>query len=668
MPDPYDPDAVRRALDEASPAADLWAEAERRAADRSVVPLATGGGRRPGRWLAVAAIAALAVSTVAVITSDDDQAVDTNPSDSSPRTSGPLCDFASPRILQRGPAPALITPERTDTGRVYFSGLGPAMLAADTQQLEVAVPSDPRADADARETTPVELERGSALLRTTPYFTQVRWEPEGAGLCATFSVTLQSRPSDATTQVVVDLANDIELLGELPAGGQLTSVADPTDCRVAISGEPVSLPRLGPVDQPILGSLGAAPDQATVQYQLGSQRAEVSVPGFTVQDLLGERVEDLELARGTAQIWFTEDFVQVRWFPGGDEPCDSFTVTVAGGTEDSNRHVAVDLADRLLLASDLAGPSLRGTEWQLERSTIDGQPTDGDGSTFRFRQNDVSWSDGCNQFNGSFRQDFATQLVIGGDDPTTAATGTKIYCPPNATSDAVSTVMASNHRIDVRYEDNLLILTAGLTELVLRPLAGAAENGSTTAGEGFAIWPETSPGDVGDGDGTLRSGSTAAVRFADEVLGWTDAATEADQSEPSEDGREGGEVHTVRSPSRGSSVSVNVAPARLAGPGPFVYVVYRVDVPGRTESPGAEESVRVAGSAATAVVLPVGDASVRVRFIYGDDSAAVDGFGRVTIDRDPLAPGAVLVLLLDIDDEVIGAWGRALPAGDFAVG
>ena len=127
-------------------------------------------------------------------------------------------------------------------------------------------------------------------------------------------------------------------------------------------------------------------------------------------------------------------------------------------------------------------------------------------------------------------------------------------------------------------------------------------------------------------------------------------------------------MYIVRSPSRGASVSVNVAPARLTGPGPFVYVVYRVDVPGRTEDPDAEESVRVAGSAATAMVLPVGDASVRVRFIYGDDSAEVDGFGAVTIDRDPLSPGAVLVFLLDIDDEVIGAWGRALPAGDFVGG
>lgn len=482
MPDPYDPDAVRRALDEARPSTDLWADAERRAADRSVAPLSMGGGRsrRPGRWLAVAALAALAIGTVAVITGDDNQSVDMGPSDDSPRSQGARCDFASPRILQDGPAPALVTPERTDTARVYFSTLTP-VDRNNPGQYEVAVPSDPRADAEAGEIRSIELQRGTAVLRATSYFTQVRWEPDGAGLCDTFSVTLQSRPSDATTQAVVDLADEIDLLGELPAGGQLTSVVEPTDCRFAFDGEPMSLPRPGPVNPPLLGPSGAAPDQATFHYELGSQLAELSIPGFTVRDLVGERVEDIELARGTAQIWFTTEFVQIRWFPGGDEPCDSFTVTVAGGTEDANRHVAVDFADRLLLGSDLDGPSLRGTEWQLERSTIDGQPTDGDGSSFRFRQNDVSWTDGCNSFTGAFQQDYSTELVVGGDDPTTAATDTEIDCPPNPTSDAIKAVMAADHRIDVSYEDDLLILTAGATELVLRPSASGTAPAGTTA-------------------------------------------------------------------------------------------------------------------------------------------------------------------------------------------
>ena len=41
MPDPFDPDEARRALEDV-PVPDLWAEAERRAADGSVVALDTG--------------------------------------------------------------------------------------------------------------------------------------------------------------------------------------------------------------------------------------------------------------------------------------------------------------------------------------------------------------------------------------------------------------------------------------------------------------------------------------------------------------------------------------------------------------------------------------------------------------------------------------------------
>ena len=69
----------------------------------------------------------------------------------------------------------------------------------------------------------------------------------------------------------------------------------------------------------------------------------------TTSSASGWRTSQLE--RGTAQLWFGAEFVQVRWFSGSQEPCESFTVTVAGGTEDGNRHAAVDLADRVLLPS-----------------------------------------------------------------------------------------------------------------------------------------------------------------------------------------------------------------------------------------------------------------------------------------------------------------------------
>ena len=74
MPDPYDFDAARRALDEV-PAPDLWAEAEHRAADRrrwcrarrrpSAAPAAVVGGG------GVAAI--VAVGAAALAWPDDDR-------------------------------------------------------------------------------------------------------------------------------------------------------------------------------------------------------------------------------------------------------------------------------------------------------------------------------------------------------------------------------------------------------------------------------------------------------------------------------------------------------------------------------------------------------------------------------------------------------------------
>jgi hypothetical protein len=75
---------------------------------------------------------------------------------------------------------------------------------------------------------------------------------------------------------------------------------------------------------------------------------------MVVTDLIGERVEEVELARGPAQLWLTDAFAQVRWFPEDPEnpACGSFTVTAAGGTEAERREVAVDYAERTLLSSD----------------------------------------------------------------------------------------------------------------------------------------------------------------------------------------------------------------------------------------------------------------------------------------------------------------------------
>jgi hypothetical protein len=162
-------------------------------------------------------------------------------------------------------------------------------------------------------------------------------------------------------------------------------------CQLGITGDPPPEPAaVAPAETFVAGTVGTL-----VSGDLNAtQTFEVQVPGQVVTDLVGERVEDIELERGTAQAWFREraavdgsleSVVQVRWFTGRQEACESFTVTVAGGTEDENRHAAVDLAERVLVSSEVGeaeppapapGPNpLAGTEWQLERSTVDGEPT-----------------------------------------------------------------------------------------------------------------------------------------------------------------------------------------------------------------------------------------------------------------------------------------------------
>lgn len=246
MPDPFDD--ARRSLDEV-PAPDLWDEAQRRAAAGKAVPLSDGEARRsrrPGRWLAVAAAAALAVGTLAVLVDDDDQSVDTTPG--------------------------------TD------------------------------------------------------------------------------------------------------AAGPTTSIVGAEGCFYGVSGDPIVLVD-GPADPPLFDPAGQPAGQTISHADLGSQVAEVQVPGLVVRDLVGERVEEVELTRGTALVWFGADFVQVRWFTGSQEPCESFTVTVAGGTEDGNRHAAVDLAERILLPAEIGveepprGSSTTSTTWPPSTTSTDGVTT-----------------------------------------------------------------------------------------------------------------------------------------------------------------------------------------------------------------------------------------------------------------------------------------------------
>ena len=390
MPDPFDFDAARRAMEEV-PAPDLWTEAQRRAEGDEVAALTVNGDRRrrPTRWLAVAAVAALAVGTVAVLIDSGDTELDTT--------------------------------NRRD------------------------------------------------------------------------------------------------------AGAPPATVGGPSGCSFAVWGDPVDFTS-GPADPPLFDPASQPAGQTIAHADLGAQVVEVHVPGLVVTDLVGERVEPVELERGTAEVWFGQGFVQVRWFTGSQDACESFTVTVAGGTEVDNRDAAVDLAGQLVLGSELEGPYLRQTEWQLERSEVDGASTDGNGSTFRFRQNDVLWTDGCNEFRATFDQGWPSVLDLLG-----AVESTKLPCPTNPTTQAINTVMQADpernvghttptrYTIRVRYDGELLILTAGETVLILRPIDGetttTAEAASTTTTTTTSTTSTTSESGV---RGTISAGPTCPVERVDE--------------------------------------------------------------------------------------------------------------------------------------------------------
>src|SRR5204862_463824 len=106
-----------------------------------------------------------------------------------------------------------------------------------------------------------------------------------------------------------------------------------------------------------------------------AQTYAVQVPGQVVIDLVGDRVEDVQLQRGTAQLWFQAGDthpVQVRWFPGSQEACDSFTLTVGGGTEDENRHAALEGAAGSVYLTLTAGT---GDQLVLRRPNTGSSPS-----------------------------------------------------------------------------------------------------------------------------------------------------------------------------------------------------------------------------------------------------------------------------------------------------
>jgi hypothetical protein len=135
-------------------------------------------------------------------------------------------------------------------------------------------------------------------------------------------------------------------------------------------------------------------------------------------------MDDIELARGPAKVWLdgppsgeqNKPFVQVRWSSDTVETCGSFTVTVDGGTEDDNRQLAIDLAQRILLPSELgdpdlpgasggpvAGLELAGTEWKVA-STLNGIGPP-NGAVVAFGDLTVTWDDGCATVRANYNLD-----------------------------------------------------------------------------------------------------------------------------------------------------------------------------------------------------------------------------------------------------------------------
>ena len=118
----------------------------------------------------------------------------------------------------------------------------------------------------------------------------------------------------------------------------------------------------GPVDAGA-PRFDTADDQTVGHTALGPWTIEVHVPGHERAIDEGWREETIQLERGPVTLWLDgppsgpdgEPFVQARSFPAPDEPCSSFTVTVDGGTEDTNRQLAAAFAERLLLPAELQG-------------------------------------------------------------------------------------------------------------------------------------------------------------------------------------------------------------------------------------------------------------------------------------------------------------------------
>lgn len=136
-----------------------------------------------------------------------------------------------------------------------------------------------------------------------------------------------------------------------PAGQQFEASA-PCGAVFVRAGEPPLVAGVGPRSKAVV-SFDDPEGLAVAHIVDGEQIVELHVPGLVVTDLVGERVEEIVLERGPAQLWLASDFAQVRWFDVDADACRSFTVTAWGsGDEAADRAAAVAAADRVVLPSD----------------------------------------------------------------------------------------------------------------------------------------------------------------------------------------------------------------------------------------------------------------------------------------------------------------------------
>ena len=204
------------------------------------------------------------------------------------------------------------------------------------------------------------------------------------------------------------------------------TIVSGSGCPFGISGEAIDLK-----PAPAGGRFDTEGGQGVAYVLLGRLAAEVRVPGYVLREEEKWRFEPVDLGGRSAIVWLdgpnsasrsgNRPFVQVRYFPGGDEPCSSFMVTVDGGTVQANRAAAVDLAKRVLLPSDLgdldlpgaeggpvAGLELPGTTWGITGSW--GQPSL---PLVTFTNTMVRWTDGCATVAANYALDRAKgELVL----------------------------------------------------------------------------------------------------------------------------------------------------------------------------------------------------------------------------------------------------------------